>query len=293
LAICRAGDDALATGLARRTMWRLPCISGCARPLDLAAQARLAVEHEYYVVEFRPDRRRRRTDLRGVMSLFSDTWVVMPVYNEAAVVGSVVELTRLTFPNVVCVDDGSSDASAAQIRAAGAHLVRHPVNLGQGAALQTGITYALGQPGIQYLVTMDSDGQHRPEDAAALVEVARSGTADVVLGSRFLNGGVGVPVAKRAILRSVAALSPASRRLQLTDAHNGLRVLTAEAAGQLRIRTSGMEHASEIVGFLASSGLRVVEAPVTILYTDYAKSKGQSLVNGINIIFDLTIRQRG
>jgi glycosyltransferase involved in cell wall biosynthesis len=215
------------------------------------------------------------------------------VYNEEAVVGGVVELTRRTFPHVVCVDDGSSDGSAAQVWGAGAHLVRHPVNLGQGAALQTGITYALGQPGVRYVVTMDSDGQHRPEDAAAMVEAARGGGADVVLGSRFLTGGAGVPVAKRAVLRSVAALSPASRRLRLTDAHNGLRVLTAEAARQLRIRTSGMEHASEIVAFLAGSQLRVVEAPVTILYTDYAKSKGQSLVNGINIIFDLSVRQRG
>lgn len=226
------------------------------------------------------------------MSLFSDTWVVMPVYNEAAVVASVVQLTRRTFPNIVCVDDGSSDASPAQIRATGAHLVQHPVNLGQGAALQTGITYALRQPGIRFVVTMDSDGQHRPEDAAAMVEVARSGAADVVLGSRFLTGGAGVPAAKRAVLRSVAALSPASRRMRLTDAHNGLRVLTAEAARQLRITMSGMAHASEIVALLAASKLRVVEAPVTILYTDYAKSKGQSLVNGVNIIFDLSIRQR-
>jgi glycosyltransferase involved in cell wall biosynthesis len=227
------------------------------------------------------------------MSLFTDTWVVMPVYNEAAVVANVVELTRRTFPKIVCVDDGSSDSSAAQIRTTGAHLVRHSVNLGQGAALQTGITYALSQPGIRYVVTMDSDGQHRPEDAAAMVELARSGAADVVLGSRFLNGGAQVPLAKRAILRTVAALSPASRRMRLTDAHNGLRVLTADAARQLRIRTHGMEHASEIVASLATSKLRVVEAPVTILYTDYSKSKGQSVVNGINIIFDLTIRQRG
>jgi polyprenyl-phospho-N-acetylgalactosaminyl synthase len=227
------------------------------------------------------------------VGVLGDTWVVMPVYNEAAVVAGVVERALGVFPNVVCVDDGSSDGSAVEAWGAGAHLVRHPVNLGQGAALQTGITYALSRPGIRYVVTMDSDGQHRPEDAAAMVAVARSGAADVVLGSRFLNGGVGVPLARRAVLRAVAALSPASRRLRLTDAHNGLRVLTADAARQLRIRTSGMEHASEIVALLAASRLRVVEVPVTILYTDYAKSKGQSLVNGINIIFDLSIRQRG
>jgi glycosyltransferase involved in cell wall biosynthesis len=243
------------------------------------------------VADYRPTVGKSR-DPGISMSRLSDTWVVMPVYNEAAVVARVVEDTRRTFPNIVCVDDGSSDGSAAKITTTGAHLVRHSVNLGQGAALQTGITYALSQPGVRFVVTMDSDGQHRPEDAAAMVATARSGAADVVLGSRFLNGGVGVPVAKRAVLRTIAAISPTSRKMRLTDAHNGLRVFTAEAARQLRIKTSGMEHASEIVGLLAASELRVVEAPVTILYTDYAKSKGQSLVNGINIMFDLSIRQR-
>ena len=227
------------------------------------------------------------------MNAFHDTWIVMPVYNEGRVIADVVENTRQTFPNIVCVDDGSKDDSAARIRTTGAHLVQHPVNLGQGAALQTGITYALRRPGAGFVVTFDSDGQHRPEDAAAMVELARSGAADVVLGSRFLNGNTEVPAVKRALLRSVATLSPTSRKMQLTDAHNGLRVLTARAASQLKITMGGMEHASEIVAFLAASKLRVIEAPVTILYTDYSRSKGQSLVNGVNILFDLSIRQRG
>lgn len=227
------------------------------------------------------------------MHRFADTWVVMPVYNERTVIAEVVEDTRATFPNIVCVDDGSADDSAARIRTTGAHLVRHPVNLGQGAALQTGITYALRQPGTRFVVTFDSDGQHRPRDAAAMVEVARSGAADVVLGSRFLNGNAEVPLLKRTVLRSIALMSPASRRLRLTDTHNGLRVLSAQAASKLRITMSGMEHASEIVNFLSSANLRVVEHPVTVLYTDYSKSKGQSLVNGVNILFDLSIRQRG
>lgn len=227
------------------------------------------------------------------MSAFHDTWIVMPVYNEGCVVADVVENTQRTFPNIVCVDDGSTDDSAARIRTTGAHLVQHPVNLGQGAALQTGITYALRQPGIGFVVTFDSDGQHRPQDAAAIVGLARGGAVDVVLGSRFLNGNTEVPRVKRALLRSIATLSPTSRKMQLTDAHNGLRVLSAQAAARMKITMSGIEHASEIVAFLASSKLRVIEAPVTILYTDYSRSKGQSLVNGVNILFDLSIRQRG
>ena len=219
--------------------------------------------------------------------------IVIPVYNEGAVISDVVERTRKTFPNIVCVDDGSRDDSAARIAETGAHLVRHPVNLGQGAALQTGIAYALTQPGMRHLVTFDADGQHRVEDAQTMLAVARTEGADVVLGSRFLEANEQIPLLKRIVLRTVVALSPTARKLKLSDAHNGLRVMNREAASRLRITMNGMAHASEIVGFLANSGLTVREVPVTILYTDYSRSKGQSLINGVNILFDLSVRQRG
>jgi glycosyltransferase involved in cell wall biosynthesis len=226
------------------------------------------------------------------MDTYDDVWLVIPVYNEETVIADVVEHAMKTFPHIVCVDDGSRDASAERIAGTGAHLVRHPVNLGQGAALQTGMTYALSQ-GAQYLVMFDADGQHRVEDAETMIAVARSGAADVVLGSRFLESNEQIPWIKRFVLRTVVTLSPTSRKLRLTDAHNGLRVFTRAAAQRLRITMNGMAHASEIVAFLAGSGLRVREVPVTILYTDYSKSKGQSLINGVNILFDLSIRQRG
>ena len=222
-----------------------------------------------------------------------DVWVVIPVFNEDQVIADVVTDVRRTFPNVVCVDDGSRDRSAEQVAATRAHLVRHPVNMGQGAALQTGLSYALARPGGRYFVTFDADGQHQVEDALRMVEIAREGGADVVLGSRFLDRPRRVPAAKRMVLRAVVALSPNARRLQLTDAHNGLRVLTRPAAEGLRITMNGMAHASEIVAQLARARVRVVEAPVTILYTEYSMSKGQSLINGVNILFDLSVRQRG
>ncbi|PRX47916.1 glycosyltransferase involved in cell wall biosynthesis [Prauserella shujinwangii] len=222
-----------------------------------------------------------------------DVWVVIPVYNEERVIADVVEHVRETFPNVVCVDDGSADQSAARIAGTRAHLVRHPINLGQGAALQTGLSYALARPGAKYFVTFDADGQHRPEDAERMVEVARSGEADAVLGSRFLEQAQSVPWLKRAVLRLVVAMSPTARKMQLTDAHNGLRVFSRRVAERLHISMNGMAHASEIVSFLAKSDFRVEEVPVTILYTDYSKTKGQSLVNGVNILFDLSLRDRG
>jgi glycosyltransferase involved in cell wall biosynthesis len=222
-----------------------------------------------------------------------DVWVIVPVYNEQSVIGTVVGEMLQTFPHIVCVDDGSSDGSAQAVAATGAHLVRHPINMGQGAALQTGLTYARARAGGRYFVTFDADGQHRVEDALRMLETARSGTADVVLGSRFLENAATVPWTKRAVLQLAAKLSPSARRLKLTDAHNGLRVLTRPVAEHLHVSMNRMAHASEIVAYLSRSSWRVVEVPVSILYTDYSKSKGQSLVNGVNILFDLSVRQRG
>ncbi len=223
----------------------------------------------------------------------TDVWVVIPVFNEAQVLEQVVRQTLAVFPNVVCVDDGSGDGSVDAVLRTGAHLVRHPVNLGQGAALQTGLTYARAQPGARYFVMFDADGQHRLEDASAMLEVARSGEADVVLGTRFAEHARSVPLLKRIVLRTAVLLSPAGRRLKLTDAHNGLRVLTRPVADDLRITMNGMAHASEIVAYLGRSSWRVREVPVSIQYTDYSRSKGQSLLNGVNILFDLSVRQRG
>jgi glycosyltransferase involved in cell wall biosynthesis len=226
------------------------------------------------------------------MSDNQDVWVIVPVYNEETVIAQVVSELLPVFPNVVCVDDGSADASARVITRTRAHLIRHPVNLGQGAALQTGLRYALARPDARYFVTFDADGQHRVTDAAQMVRQARSGDADVVLGSRFLSRADTVPRARRLVLRVAATLSRSGRKLRLTDAHNGLRVLTRPVAERLRIRMNGMAHASEIVAQLARSDWQVTEAPVTILYTDYSRGKGQSLINGVNILFDLTLRNR-
>jgi polyprenyl-phospho-N-acetylgalactosaminyl synthase len=222
-----------------------------------------------------------------------DVWVVIPVFNEAQVLQSVVESALTVFPNVVCVDDGSRDGSVEAVLRTRAHLVRHPVNLGQGAALQTGLSYARAQPGAEYFVTFDADGQHRLEDAQNMLDVARSPDVDLVLGTRFAEHAATVPLAKRLILRTAVLLSPAGRKLRLTDAHNGLRVLTRPVVEDLHITMNGMAHASEIVSYLGRSSWRVREVPVSIRYTDYSRSKGQSLLNGVNILFDLSVRHRG
>jgi glycosyltransferase involved in cell wall biosynthesis len=222
-----------------------------------------------------------------------DVWIVIPVYNEEKVIADVLRSVLATFPNVVCVDDGSTDSSAGAILGTRAHLVRHPINLGQGAALQTGLRYALARAGGRYFVSFDADGQHRVEDVGMMLEAARAGAADVVLGSRFLGNAATVPWLKRVVLRTATALSPTARRLKLTDVHNGLRVFGRGPAEELRITQDGMAHASEIATLLARSRWRVAECPVTVLYTDYSRAKGQSLINGVNILFDVSMSRRG
>ena len=224
---------------------------------------------------------------------FSDTWLVIPCYNEGQVIFDVITEARKTFPNIVAVNDGSKDDSAEAIRASGAHLVDHPVNLGQGAAIQTGVEYARTQPGAQYFVTFDADGQHQVKDVKAMIDRLRTEPYDIIVGTRFAGqDNSQVPWIKRVVLRTVVFLSPRTRRLGLSDAHNGLRVFNKKVADEMDIRMSGMSHASEIVNMIDQKGWRVAEQPVDILYTEYSMSKGQSLINGVNILADGLVARR-
>ncbi|OBG54658.1 MULTISPECIES: glycosyltransferase family 2 protein [unclassified Mycobacterium] len=224
---------------------------------------------------------------------YSGAWIVIPAFNEAAVIGEVVADVRSVFDNVVCVDDGSTDDTGDIARRAGAHLVRHPINLGQGAAIQTGVEYARKQPGAQVFATFDGDGQHRVKDLAAMVDRLCAEDVDVVIGTRFgARVGARPPFLKRLVLQTAARLSRRGRRLGLTDTNNGLRVFNKKVADGLDITMSGMSHANEFIMLIAENHWRVVEQPVEVLYTDYSKSKGQPLLNGVNIIFDGFLRGR-
>ncbi|MFM9034410.1 MAG: glycosyltransferase family 2 protein [Mycobacterium sp.] len=223
----------------------------------------------------------------------SGVWIIVPAFNEAQAVGDVVADLRSEFTHVVCVDDGSRDGTADVALRAGAHVVSHPVNLGQGAAIQTGVEYARRQSGAQVFATFDADGQHRIKDLVAMLGRLSRGDVDVVIGTRFAGPTLShTPPAKRLILRTAALLSPSSRRLRLTDAHNGLRVFNRTVADNLSLTMSGMSHAGEFVKLIDENHWRVAEEPVEILYTEYSLSKGQPLLNGVNIVFDGFLRGR-
>lgn len=223
------------------------------------------------------------------MSVNSDTWVVIPAYNEEKKIGDVLsELVQYPY-HVVVVDDGSRDQTRNSALYYPVTVLRHITNLGQGAALQTGIRYALLFPETHYIATFDADGQHSARDIQPMLELCRSGSHDIVLGSRFLEKGkvINMEWRRGLVLKAAILFTRLMTGMKLTDTHNGLRVLTAEAAAKLNLTQNGMAHASELLSQVAALKLRYCEAPVTITYSDYSRQKGQSLWNGFNILWDM------
>lgn len=202
----------------------------------------------------------------------------------------VLQLVLKHFQTVICIDDGSSDASVAEIAKTKAILIKHPINMGQGAALQTGIQFALRLPAIEYCITFDADGQHRVADALAMLRELQQKHLDIILGSRFLGATTNLPWKRKLVLKMAVVFSQLTTGLHLTDAHNGLRAFNRRAAVALRITMPGMAHASEILSIIKVKRLSYEEFPVTIEYTDYSVAKGQSLFNAINILFDLALK---
>lgn len=216
--------------------------------------------------------------------------VVIAAYNEAPVIASVVaDVRRASYPAVV-VDDGSTDATGEIAARAGAFVVTHPVNLGQGAALQTGLDFALAQ-GADVIVTFDADGQHRPADIAPLIAALAANKADYALGSRFLGGAVNLPGKRRLMLAAATRFTRLTTGLDLTDTHNGLRAMTRRGASRIRLKQNRMAHASEILHQIAQGGLAYVEVPVTIEYSAYSLGKGQTLSESLAILIDLFARR--
>jgi glycosyltransferase involved in cell wall biosynthesis len=222
----------------------------------------------------------------------SDVFLVIPSYNEGEVLGYTLdELEHYDF-RIVVVDDGSSIAVDQYLKGRPVDYLRHASNLGQGAALQTGVDYALLR-GAECIVHFDADGQHDPALIHRLIAPIRGGECDVVLGSRFLdaNDRKLVPFKKRLVLKAGVFVSWLFTGLWLTDTHNGFRALSRTAAQRIALTEDGFAHATEILELIRKAKLRYQEIPATIRYTDYSQAKGQSILNSINIVVDLMLRK--
>jgi len=213
-------------------------------------------------------------------------FVVIPAFNEAKMIQEVILQVKPFADEVVVIDDGSKDQTAALAKKALAEVLVHKLNRGQGAALQTGITYAL-KKGAEIIVTFDADGQHDPGDIKKLATVIGNNQADVCLGSRFIKSENRIPFSKQLLLKSATFFTQLYTGLKITDTHNGLRAFSAHAASLIYITQDGMAHASEILEQISRYNLKYQEIPVTIKYTEYSQGKGQKLSGAFQILFDL------
>jgi polyprenyl-phospho-N-acetylgalactosaminyl synthase len=220
-------------------------------------------------------------------------FVVIPVYNEHLQVleETVINLLR-EYAHLIIVDDGSSLACKEVLWHLQVTYLRHPVNLGQGAALQTGTDYALRQ-GAEIIVHFDADGQHNPLDIAPMLEVIRQGQAEVVLGSRFLREGDGqhIPFIRKMTLQGGRIINFLFTGIWLSDAHQGLRVMSRKAAMLIRFTENRQAHATEILSQIRKNKLSYQEMPVNVRYTTYSRSKGQGSLNAFNVMVDLVLNK--
>lgn len=222
----------------------------------------------------------------------SSIFIVVPAFNEAFVIRATLKpLVSLGY-SVVVADDGSRDNTWRQLAGLGVHRLRHAFNLGQGAALQTAVSYALKE-GALFIVHFDADGQHSPEDIPGLLAPLMAGKAYVSLGSRFLRkeDWQAVPPSRRLLLKGAVFVNWLLTGLWLSDAHNGARAFTRRAAQQVVLRENGFAHASEILQQIRVHKLRFIERPTQIRYTKYSLHKGQRIWNAFDIFVDLVIRR--
>lgn len=218
-------------------------------------------------------------------------FVIIPCYNEAEVIRQTVEEVISGGYKVVLVDDCSTDTTKETVKGMPVNYVRHKINLGQGAALQTGIDVAR-QKGAEIFVSFDADGQHDVNDIADLCKKLTEEKLDIVLGSRFLSDSkTNVSAGRKFFLKLASLMNFVFTGILLTDAHNGLRVFNRNTAEKIVLKENRMAHASEFLAQIKKQKLRFAEHPVHIKYTVYSRKKGQSLLNSIRIFFELVLNK--
>jgi glycosyltransferase involved in cell wall biosynthesis len=209
------------------------------------------------------------------------TVAIIPAYNEERFIGSVVLQTRSLVDMVIVVDDGSTDNTAEIARAAGAMVLRHEQNQGKGKALHTGL-WAARQLYPEAVVLLDGDGQHLPSEIPAVLAPVLAGEADMVVGSRYLNGHSQVPRSRVWGHRVFNFLTHRTSGVYLTDSQNGFRAFSARVLDTLNFHSNGFSVESEMQLLAQQYGWRVKEVPVTVLYAE--KPKRSALLQGLMVL---------
>ena len=216
--------------------------------------------------------------------------VIVPAFNEGRIVSSTINNLSEYFKNILVIDDGSFDNTLEEsIKSSSTIVLHHPCNCGQGRSLHTGIKFFLENTKYEYLITFDADGQHYPLDALKMLDFAIINKCDAVFGSRFLDKNLAkkIPLIRKIILKMANYFEKIFLGLNLTDSHNGLRVLNRNACKLLKTTKSAkMAHATEFANILKNNTIYLAEFPVKVYYSSKIK-KSQSPLSSLNIISDL------
>ena len=219
--------------------------------------------------------------------MFDDIYILIPVFNESEKIGNVVSELKKYFKNIIVVNDGSSDNSLEILKKYEVKILSHSHNLGQGAAISTGLRYIKSKKNAFAAVTFDADGQHQTEDAINFAKEIISSKVDIIFGSRFLKHEKNIPFLKRKVLKIVNFFTRKFSKINLTDSHNGLKAIKVSIIDKLNFKSNRFAFESEIIHLISKQKIPYKELPTNTLYTSYSKKKGQKLSNGLLILEDL------
>lgn len=211
----------------------------------------------------------------------ADIHIFIPAFNEEQTIGKVIEAIKgCDYPHLYVVDDGSEDKTAEKAKMAGARVIRHLINRGAGAATQTAIDFAK-KAGCPFMILMDGDGQHLPQDIDTLVQGMDSSHCDIVIGSRFLGDISAMPRSRKFFNRIANFLTNLFCKNHYTDSQSGFRMLNRRAIENLQLTLDEFSFCSEMLILAEQKHLKIVEVPSKTIYTQYSLSKGQGFYEGI------------
>lgn len=219
--------------------------------------------------------------------MFDNVYILIPIFNEEKKIKSVISELLPSFKNIVAVNDGSTDSTQEILESLDVVILRHSINLGAGAAISTGFRFIQNQKNAQAVVTFDADGQHSVEDAKAFAREILLCKEEVIFGSRFIKSKLNIPTIKRIVLLVVVFFTNLLSKVNLSDAHNGLKAIKKTALKKIDINIDQYGYESQIINEVSRKGITYKEMPTNTIYTEYSKNKGQKLNNGLIILEDL------
>tara|TARA_B100001250_G_scaffold386972_1_gene383956 strand:+ start:172 stop:849 length:678 start_codon:yes stop_codon:yes gene_type:complete len=218
---------------------------------------------------------------------FKDIYVIVPAFNEQNVIKDIINNLLKNFSNVIVINDGSNDKTLEIINDLDIKILSHEINLGVGAAVQTGFDYVSNIPDAKAVITFDADGQHLVDDAVAMAKEILICDEGIIFGTRFPKHSKNIPKVKRIVLKLIAKITDLVTGVILSDAHNGLKAYKVSTIKELELQFSSYSYESELITQVAKKKIEYKEMSTDIKYTSYSIKKGQKLLNGLLIIEDL------